>query len=257
MEILEVPTVNIHGREIPRILLGTSPFIAAGQFGPKSFKYYIEFVVRRGNIKKIVAYCLRMGIRGIQLLPYDFVSEEIWEAYKETGIKPIVVGTLVPDEPRALEWLIKFEAPICLAHASIADRLDKEQLIHYLELIRGYGMIPGIATHTPYKTLRWAMKEFDRKYIKVIMGPFNYAGLFLDAPLEVIEKLYSELHGLGIAIITKKVLGAGSLDIEKAISYAFNKPYISAWAIGVASIEEANTTFRIAIKYCYISLNTS
>ena len=39
---------------IPRILLGTSPFIGAGQFGIRAQFYYEHFYQNPGNIVKIV-----------------------------------------------------------------------------------------------------------------------------------------------------------------------------------------------------------
>ena len=87
-----IPGYNI---VIPRALLGTSPFIAAGQFGKRSLTYYVKFLLTKGNIQDIVTKCLEMGITGIQLVSYPSVAREIYEAVKVTQIKPIIVGTRI------------------------------------------------------------------------------------------------------------------------------------------------------------------
>ncbi|RLG85215.1 MAG: hypothetical protein DRO15_07780 [Thermoprotei archaeon] len=245
-----IPCVKVGNTRIPRALLGTSPFLAAGQFGAKSFKYYLEFIASRGNIKKIVSACLKMGIVGIQLISYEFIAREILEASRETDIKPIIVGTYVPDEPRSLDWLVKLESVIGLVHAIITDERNETKLSEAIDLIIDHGMLPGVVTHTPYKTLQWLMHSYFGKHkVKFIMTPLNYAGKFIDSSLPSIEDLYSELWKSNYYLIAKKVLGAGSLNIERAISYVYSKPYIVSAAFGIASIDEAKETFTLVTKY--------
>jgi len=104
----------------------------------------------------------------------------------------------------------------------------------------------GMATHTPYRTLNWLMYEsLNRDKVRFILAPLNYAGLFIDNSLSNIEKLYRTAHEKGYKFIFKKVLGAGKLDIRKALRYVYSKPYTLSTAIGIASIEEFDYTFSI------------
>lgn len=245
-----IPCIKVERAKIPRALLGTSPFLAAGQFGIKSYKYYLEFIANRGNIKKLVSSCLKMGIIGIQLISYEYVAKEIFEASKETGIKPIVIGTYVPDEVESLDWLVKLEAIVGLIHAMITDERNDTKLSEAIDLIIDHGMMPGIVTHTPYRTLQWFLHSYsEKKKVKFIMAPLNYAGKFIDSTLSNIEALYTELWRSNYYLIAKKVLGAGSLNIEKSISYIYSKPYIATAAFGIASINEARETFTLITKY--------
>jgi hypothetical protein len=59
-EALEGVMARKNGVEVSRILVGTSPFIAAGQF-ERSHQYYLEFVLKREGVAKILAWCLRNG----------------------------------------------------------------------------------------------------------------------------------------------------------------------------------------------------
>ena len=62
--------LNIFNREIPRTLLGTSPFIAAAQFGHRARLYQIDLYNNPENIFKIIKKSYEMGITGIQVIPY-------------------------------------------------------------------------------------------------------------------------------------------------------------------------------------------
>jgi hypothetical protein len=48
VEALEGVMARKNSVEVSRILVGTSPFIAAGRF-KRSHQYYLEFVLRRGR----------------------------------------------------------------------------------------------------------------------------------------------------------------------------------------------------------------
>ena len=244
---LNIPLVRVNGITIPRALLGTSPFIAAGQFGTRSLQYYYKFVINTKNIGEIVRYGIKKGLKGIQLLTYDFVAREVFEACKELKADIIIVPTYVPDEPNSLDWILRFKAELAILHASISDRLSDELLGEHIDLLRAHGLEVGIATHTPYRTLNWLIHEsVNKDKVRFILAPLNYAGLFIDTTLSNIEKLYRTAHEKGYKFIFKKVLGAGKLDIRKALKYVYSRPYTLSTAIGIASIEEFDYTFNIA-----------
>ena len=48
-------------------MLGTSPFIGAGQFGLKALEYYKTFCLKPSNIAKIYREAYQLGIKALQL----------------------------------------------------------------------------------------------------------------------------------------------------------------------------------------------
>ena len=243
---LNIPLVRVNGVTIPRALLGTSPFIAAGQFGTRSLQYYYKFVINTKNIGEIIRHGIKKGLKGIQLLTYDFVAREVFKACRELKADITIIPTYVPDEPNSIDWILRFKAELAILHASISDRLGDELLGEYIDLLKAHGLEVGMATHTPYRTLNWLMYEsLNRDKVRFILAPLNYAGLFIDNSLSNIEKLYRTVHEKGYKFIFKKVFGAGKLDIRKALRYVCSKPYTLSTAIGIASIEEFDYTFSI------------
>ncbi|MEM3023005.1 MAG: hypothetical protein QW645_05715, partial [Candidatus Bathyarchaeia archaeon] len=112
-----------HG--IPRILLGTSPFIGAGQFGRRAPSYYARFYLNPGNILGIIRKAYGLGIEGIQLLPYGPVVEAVERALGE-GMGLRIVGSV---RLREAEWdislLERLGAVAMIAHAEVADLRDR------------------------------------------------------------------------------------------------------------------------------------
>ncbi len=51
---------------IPRILLGTSPFIGSGQFGSKASLYYTHFYENPQNIVKVMCKAVDLGVTGFR-----------------------------------------------------------------------------------------------------------------------------------------------------------------------------------------------
>jgi len=233
------PLVELSGVKIPKVLVGTSPFIAAGQFGLKSYKYYYDFVLHPENIVKILEYCFKLGVTGVQLLAYSFLAKAVEETYRRTGIKPIIVATLMPDDEESLNWIIKLDAAIALIHASIVDTLDLEKICSQIDLLKEHGLKYGLVTHEPWKTVSFIKEQ---KLTEVLMAPVNKQGIFMGDR----DKVLALYRDSGLDIIGKKVLGAGVIPVKEAFEYVFSLDFIKSVAVGIASIKEAEETFSIA-----------
>lgn len=193
-------------KEIPKVLLGTSPFIGAGQFGLRALKYYEKFYLNPSNIKKIVKKSFEVGVRGIQLLPFKPVINVIDEILSE-GLNLKVVSTIMGEN---LEEIEKLNPVAVLLHAELVDRCNKYVLRELFKKIKLRGYLSGFATHQPLKTLSW-IRNTNLEY-DIVMVPLNFAGEFIDGEL---EKLVEILRELGRFTIAKKVLAAGRLEPRK------------------------------------------
>ena len=89
--------------------------------------------------------------------------------------------------------------------------------------------------------MSWLLKtDLD---MDLLMVPFNRLGMFMDAnPVKVAEAIKK----LGKPIIGKKVLAAGYLPPEDALTYVAQSGCIDIVALGVTSEEEAKETFTAA-----------
>jgi hypothetical protein len=238
MKGLEDAVVEKNGVEISRILVGTSPFIAAGQF-EKSRQYYIEFVLKRGEVANILSWCFENGFDWIQAIDVDFLAREIRMASEESGQVPKVVISTWDRPERAVKRFEGLDVRAILLHASITDSLDTHRIKEALVRVEELDLIPGVATHSPAKTLP-KLKHLEQ--VKVVMVPLNYAGLFNDE----VEETLRLLREMKAVVIAKKVLGAGRLPVGEALQWAFSRPEVDSVALGIASLSEAEGTLKLA-----------
>ncbi|MDH5807191.1 MAG: hypothetical protein QE159_05675 [Candidatus Verstraetearchaeota archaeon] len=226
--------------EIPKILLGTSPFIGAGQFGIKSYYYYKYFYENPKNMEKIILKSYNLGIKGIQALPYDRIIESIKNVERKINEKFKIIATINSIED--IDKFINLNTIAFILHASITDSKNLNKILKILDSIKSLGFLTGLATHKPFSILKWLLEnsiDFD-----LIMIPFNKLGIFMDEKPEIIYELVKKLEK---PIIGKKVLAAGKLNPYEALEYA--SKYLDIIALGIASEKEAIETFSIALKF--------
>jgi len=233
--------------ELPRILLGTSPFVGAGQFGAKSMVYYRQFYLEPANIVKVIRKAWSLGVRGVQLLPYEPVVRAVGE-FQGNHPELVIFGTVGPDDAEQdLQVLEKLNAAAMILHGEITDTRSLKAVSQLLRKIHEKGKLAGLATHQPYRTLNWLLQsELD---YDIIMLPLNREGIFMDSePAKIVEllRLSSKI------VVAKKVLAAGRINPHEALEYIAGLGFIDVVTVGVASEDEAVETFSTAkevLKY--------
>jgi len=235
---------KVKGYRIPRVLLGTSPFIGAGQFGSRAFRYYLKFFGKPESVREVALKSFELGVRGVQILPYSWVYRGIESAVRDFGDEIVIVGTMLPDElEKSIDRLDKLGAIAVLVHASLVDLMSEDVLVRALRLAGRSAPITGIVTHSPAKVIPWIKK--CNLEIDLVLAPLNKYGHLMDLRPDEAVNLYREL---GIPIIAKKVLGAGRIEPREALEFIARSKCVDGVAIGVASVEEAEETFSIALK---------
>lgn len=229
---------------IPRILLGTSPFIGAGQFGSRAQFYYEHFYQKPENIVKIVLKAVDLGVTGVQVLPFRPIFEALKAVERELKERLTIVGTIGPEDPLSnIHDFQAFNTVAMLLHGEITDRRNSTEILELLNKVHVAGCLAGLVTHKPLSTLNWLPKtDLD---IDLLMVPFNKSGMFMDAdPMKIGETIKK----LGKPIIGKKVLAAGYLPPKDALTYVAQSGCIDIVALGVASEQEAKETFTAAAE---------
>jgi len=237
--------IQVGKAKIPRILLGTSPFIGAGQFGRRAYEYYFKFYEKPENIVRIILKAADLGVTGIQALPYAPIFEAMRRAEESLKERLVVVATIGPDNPYDdIRRFQDFNTVAMVLHGEITDTKDKRKISDLLNRIHAAGYLAGTTTHRPFSTLSWLLEEAEVD-IDLMMMPFNKLGMFMDAEPEEIAKKAIRLHK---PIIGKKVLAAGYLKPKEALEFALKSGIISVVALGVASEREAEETFSTATE---------
>jgi len=241
-------TIKIRGREIPRALLGTSPFTGAAHFGHRARLYQLDLYNQPENITKIIKKSYELGITGIQLIPYEPVVKALNWAIKD-GCELNIVGTVRPEcEKEDIKLLNELEASSMLIHGAVTDQLDYDFLAGKLEDISQTGAISGLVTHRPFNTTKNFLKSPILDLFDIYMVPVNKTGYLMDTDF-FMEKERAELRDLIKAIdktiIANRTLAAGILTPEDGFDYIKTVNFIDIVAVGIASEAEAEETFNL------------
>jgi hypothetical protein len=243
--------ISIKGKEIPRTLLGTSPFIGATQFGHRSRLYQLDLYDKPENILKILKKSHELGITGIQLVPYEPVVKALnWAA--DEGYDFNIVGTVRQDcENEDIELLSQLGASAMLLHGAATDGLNYDFLAKKLENIKETGAAAGLATHRPFNTTRSLLESPILDLFDIYMIPVNKLGYLMDTDA-FIEKERSEFRDLikrlNKTIIAKKTMAVGILTPSDAFDFLKTLDYVDLMTVGIASEAEAEETFGLLAK---------
>ncbi len=234
-------TFSVRDLEVPALLLGTSPFIGAGQFGRKAEFYYNHFFLQPENITEVVTDAIELGVNAVQVIGYPQVVAAVQEAARRTSTELFLIGTVgLGSIEREIEMLLDVGAKGVIIHGSLADR-DMAFARQYLASLRERGLVTGIATHRPGMTIP-RVEEMEE--VEIILCPLNKAGRFMEPS---VESTLQAIESSSKRIMAMKPLAAGVLSPQEGLSYISDK--VSGFAVGIASKEEAEETFEAAQQF--------
>jgi hypothetical protein len=244
-QVSQARLINIGDKRVPSILIGTSPFIGASQFGLKAKAYYKGLYQQPRNMTEIITKAIDLGILGVQLMLDKVIVDAVLEAEKERGIRLAKLVTIgisnLEEEFRLLEEL---KPEVAFIHAQISDTLDMKVLEELINRIKKRGVIPGLATHRAARTIEWMEKnELD---FATYLAPVNRDGKFMGKDSKYVLDL---IKATKKCVIAKKVLAAGKLSPNDALAYVKSIENVKGIAIGIASIKEAEETLSLAKKF--------
>ncbi len=232
-ERCEVPIIRVEGVEIPRVLIGSSPFIGAGQFGARSVDYYNTFS-NPENIAKLLITAADLGLPAVHIIPYETVVEGVRIAEKETGITFYKSGSTLPDAKASITELQQLGVDIVFIHGVITDRMNIHSIQNIEEHILAKGMIPGVAIHNTLPVLAWLRDHRESLTLKTILVPYNLSGTFV-GDMGKAQRLMKELN---MNVFAMKPLAAGALPPEEAFKFVFETKLVKVAIFGVASEAE-------------------
>jgi hypothetical protein len=71
--------------DLPGLMLGTSPFIGAGQFGSKSLDYRRRFLDNPDNMTRLFVHSAILGVKAVQLVGYQPLVAALMKAQEISG----------------------------------------------------------------------------------------------------------------------------------------------------------------------------
>ncbi len=220
--------------DLPKLMLGTSPFIGAGQFGPKALEYRRLFFDRPDNMTKLFIRSAELDVRTIQLVAYEPLIEALRKAEEMVGDFYVVVTITKGDFALNLELVSSIEPEFVAVHAVFCDQFDS-RLEEWIDMVRETGARPAASTHNPGASIPW----LENLGFEAFLAPLNPLGYMMHPDFESTLRVVRTTLKLVIAI---KPLAAGKLFPERSV-FEFIYKYADSIAIGIASEKEMEETY--------------
>ncbi len=235
--------IGLETSQIPRISIGTSPFIGAGQFGRLGLVWRSKFLQNIAEMAKLMIFSCDQGAKGVEAIPAGHILPAAMVTRQKHPDFTILGSTLWESKTNyfLIDELIDSDAKIIFLHGSISDQRDLALIKPLLAKIRAGGKIPGMATHYPARTIPFINE--NKLDCPAILLPFNLSGEFMGDQRHV-EELVDSLDYFFVAM---KPLAAGKIPPNQAFPY-LGEHNISAVTVGMVSEEEISETVSEAKK---------
>ncbi len=235
--------IELESQHIPRITIGTSPFMGAGQFGRMGGIWRAEFFQNAEKMAELMVHSYNQGAQGVEVIPAGAMLKAALIARDKCSDFTILGSTLWEriENYFHIDDLVEVDAKIIFLHGSISDNREYNLIRALLKKIRLAGKIPGIATHYPLRTIPFIQeKKLD---CPAILLPFNLNGEFM-GDQKALEEL---VDSLDLFFVAMKSLAAGKIPPNKAFPY-LGEHNISAVTVGMVTKEEIEETVAEATK---------
>jgi hypothetical protein len=235
--------VNLGGRSIPRLMIGTSPFMGAGQFREKADGYRRRFCEHPENMTELFAYFVQKGLRGAHLCLLEPIARAAMDAYEKVGFRFPVLVTLMPDNwDLQWEWIARLDTVAVFLHAHYADQAPRTLIREFIRKTRNLGLIPGVSTHEGGFTI--PMLDRMNLDLGAYLVAFNKKGLHVHPDLPSTLRAISSTDKF---LVGMKTLGAGALRPAEALPFVLER--VHAVTMGLTEKEEIDQAFE-ALKEC-------
>ena len=246
---MSLPTVNIEGHEIARLVIGCNWFLGYSHQTAAKDKWlrrYQTVETIAGILKVCTAGGMNALVSGID--PKMTAALRAQEAETGRHIKWILTpgGATTDDLLRGIDECAELGAEFCLPHCGWTDgRLhpDEGTITDYERVaahIRSCGMIPGLSTHRPDAIAIGERAGYD---IATYIQPYNAIGFLCSIETDWLQHLITRTPK---PIICIKPLGAGRISPTTGLSFVFNtiKP-TDMVCLGLLCEEEAEEDLGI------------
>jgi len=232
----QIPRTIVGGVSLPRILIGTNWFCGYSHRSNSADSMIRDKFMQGNNnpLNEIISAYLDYGVDAIMGLTqhHSHLLDSIKYAKDELNREITLIDTPsfnVDDNPLArkeAEDTIKQSADhgakFCLIHHSTAEQLVNKNLSKmpriedYLDMIRQYGMIPGLSAHMPELIVYADQNDYDvETYIQI----YNPLGFLMQVEVEYIARVINEAKK---PVMTIKPFAAGRCTPYVGLNFVLN-----------------------------------
>jgi hypothetical protein len=240
---IPMPTINLGGFEVSRLILGSNPFWGFWHGNPQKPKDY----TKEGRFAVMDA-AASQGITAIWVPAYkEWIS--IWNEYKDHGGK-LETWIGQPDGYNGLTVEEQITAcaktggkAVCVQGMNVDEAIEKkdfEKLKRWIGMIKDYGLPAGLAAHNPESILKAEDQALPAEFYHLTLGvPDTFESGARDRTLKTVSQIDKPM-------VVFKVFGAGRFTPETALPYVMKAiRRKDGLCVGVDNPEQINENARL------------
>jgi len=245
-----IPTVDIEGHKIGRLVIGTNWFLGYSHQSSAKSTWIRRYQSAEG-IASVLKVCTAGGMNFIVAPISDILHEALQMQEAETGrhIKCMLTpgGATTDDLLRDIDHCAELGAEFCSPHTSWTDsrlHIVNNEITEYEHVaahIRDCGMIPGLSTHRPEAIVVGDKAGYD---IATYIQPYNPLGFLCAVETDWMARI---INNTPKTVVIIKPFAAGRLNPITGLTFAFNTIKDNdVVCIGLLCEEEAEEDLEIA-----------
>jgi hypothetical protein len=217
-----MPKIKLGHLEVSRLILGSNPFFGFDHGNPQASGRQMQAFYTNERIMAVLDEAAEHGITAVWTPCYE-PWIRLWNEYQGKGGK-LRIWIAQPDR-QPMEKEITAAAKngakaVCIQGCQIDGQVQQgkfDVIRGWLELIKGFGLPAGMATHGAKTHLVAEEKGLPTDfYHQTLYRPDNYVREGLEESLATIEKLAKP-------VMAYKVLGAGRILPKDTFPYVFQR----------------------------------
>ncbi len=243
-----LPTVQIGGLAISKVICGTNPFFGFSHF-TRARDLWMKQYFTDDRIKEIMGRACELGVNAVVSGIQDRLHAILRDLRAE-GLEMHWIctpgGNNAEEVMQGAVWCRDHDVEICMPHQMYTDNNllpAQNDLLGYdriAEKIRSLGMIPGLSTHRPETIV-----TMDRagKDVEAYILPLNPIGFLCPFEVEWVQRI---ICNSSKPVITIKTMAAGRVTPEIGLPFALRavKP-TDPLALGFSSVQEVEEDLQL------------
>jgi hypothetical protein len=228
------PRTTVAGVSLPRLLIGSNWIFGWSHTGHAADLFIKEYHSTVDATLSVINAFLQYGIDA-WMAPFSSAPDcldKIKHIEDKIGKKLILIDTPIlnmddtEEARKEARAVIKTSAELgskfCLIHHASCEQLVNknkktlDRLPHYTEMIREYGLIPGLSAHMPEIIQYSDLNGYDvETYIQI----FNTVGFMMQIEIESVVRI---IHEAKKPVMTIKPMGAGRTTPYVGLTFNWN-----------------------------------
>ena len=217
-----MPQIKLGHLEVSRLILGSNPFFGFDHGNPQASGEQMRAYFSNERIMAVLDEAAGHGITAVWTPCYEQWIR-LWNEYREKGGKLkiwIAQPDRLPMEKEITAAAKNGAKAVCIQGCQIDGQVAQgkfDVIRGWLELVKGFGLPAGMATHGARTHLMAEEKGLPTDfYHQTLYRPDNYVREGLEESLSTIEKLAKP-------VVAYKVLEAGRILPKDTLPYVFRR----------------------------------